>query len=198
MEWKDPRDMDPDEYEHYLREEKARDHISADNPVLADWLHTQQQAFAAWAHTHRERGPWNFTLDSLPRLEALIRSTFTTFEQADALMDTPQVAVPAWYLGEVHNRVFGTQWQFHPGFADDNPLDHRPHVTLPWDRRDDFYYTDPEHIEDDARPIYSPTSVICNLPRRPPAEGLLEHIDDYWQPGNCDDPYCRYHSNQAY
>ncbi|WP_157880099.1 hypothetical protein [Streptomyces natalensis] len=67
--------------------------------------------------------------------------------------------------------------------------------TLPWDRRDDFYRTDPEHIEDDARPIYSPTDVLCRLPNTPQEQGLLWRIDEQWEPGGCDDEYCRYHAN---
>ncbi|MFG2291183.1 hypothetical protein ACGFOU_34540 [Streptomyces sp. NPDC048595] len=113
--------MDDDEYAEYLREEKVRDHASAD--------------------------------------------------------DTPLVAVAAWYLGEVHNRTFGTQWQFHPSFDDGNPLNHRPHVTPSWERRGDFYYTDPEHIEEDARPISSPTEILCILPARPADRGLLHCIN---------------------
>ncbi|MGW6907971.1 hypothetical protein [Streptomyces sp. NPDC054940] len=194
MEWADPRDMDEAEYAEYLREEKTRDHVSARNPVLEKWLEQQRAAFPAWAE--QRVGPWDFTVDSLPRLEALIRNTFTGPAQARAVMDTPLVAVAAWYLGEVHNRTFGPQWQFHPSFADDNPLDHRPHITLPWERREEFHYTDPEHLEEDARPIYSPTDALCNLPARPADRGLLHRISARWNvPISCDEPNCRYHPN---
>lgn len=194
MEWADPRDMDEDEYAEYLREEKTRDHVSAHNPVLGKWLEQQRAAFPAWAE--QCVGPWDFTVDSLPRLEALIRNTFVGPAQARAVMDTPPVAVAAWYLGEVHNRTFGTQWQFHPSFADDNPLGHRPHITLPWERREEFHYTDPEHLEEDARPVYSPTDVLCNLPARPADRGLLHRISARWTvPTSCDEPNCRHHPN---
>ncbi|MFJ9420184.1 hypothetical protein ACIRPT_39440 [Streptomyces sp. NPDC101227] len=195
MTYRDPSEMDDEEYEEYLREEKTNDHVSAHNSVLEDWLTRQKEAFPAWAEQHKDRGPWDFTLDSLPCLEALIRDAFPTNDDARAHRDDPFVAVAAWCLGEVHNRTFGTQWQFHPSFADSNPYDHRPHVTLPWSRRDDFYRTDPEHIEDDARPIYSPTDVLCRLPNTPQEQGLLWRIDEKWEPGTCDDEYCRYHSN---
>ncbi|QIK10212.1 hypothetical protein G7Z12_33290 [Streptomyces sp. ID38640] len=196
MEWTDPRDMDEDEYAEYLREEKTRDHVSAHNAVLEKWLEQQCTGFSAWAKERAGRGPWDFTVDSLPRLEALIRDAFDSPAQARKVTDTPLVAVAAWYLGEVHNRAFGTQWQLHPSFADDNPLDHRPHITLPWERREEFHYTDPEHIEDDARPIYSPTEILCNLPARPADQGLLHRISSRWEvPTSCDDSSCRYHPN---
>ncbi|AJT68700.3 hypothetical protein T261_7098 [Streptomyces lydicus] len=194
MEWIDPSDMDEDEYAEYLREEKTRDHVSAHNKVLDAWLDEQRAAFPAWASQRAGRGPWDFTVDSLPRLEALIRDAFTSSVQARAVMDTPLVAVAAWYLGEVHNRTFGTQWQFHPSHADNNPHHHRPHITLPWERRGDFHYTDPEHIEDDARPIYSPTDALCQLPNRPADQGLLNRIAARWKvPTSCDEPNCRHH-----
>ncbi|MFH8573194.1 hypothetical protein [Streptomyces sp. NPDC017993] len=196
MEWTDPRDMDEDEYAEYLREEKAQDHVSAHNPVLEKWLEQQRTGFPAWAKERAGRRPWDFTVDSLPRLEALIRDAFDSPAQARKVMDTPLVAVAAWYLGEVHNRAFGTQWQLHPSFADDNPHDHRPHITLPWERREEFHYTDPEHIEDDARPIYSATEILCNLPARSADQGLLHRISSRWEvPTSCDDSSCRYHPN---
>jgi hypothetical protein len=107
MEWTDPRDMDEEEYAEYLREEKARDHVGAHNLVLEKWLEQQRAAFPAWAE-QRVGPPWDFTVDSLPRLEALIRDAFTSPAEARAVMDTALVAVAAWYLGEVHNRTFGT------------------------------------------------------------------------------------------
>ncbi|MFJ9417301.1 hypothetical protein ACIRPT_24390 [Streptomyces sp. NPDC101227] len=195
MTYQDPSDMDDEEYQEYLREEKTKDHLSAHNPLLEDWLARLKDAFPAWAGQHKARGPWDFTVDSLPRLEALFRDTFPSTEDARANIDEPRLAVAAWYLGEVHNRTFHAQWQFHPSFADSNPHNFRPHVTLPWDRRDDFYRTDPEHIEDDARPIYSPTDVLCRLPNTPLENGLMWRIGEQWEPGGCDDEYCRYHAN---
>ncbi|MEU9487996.1 hypothetical protein AB0D83_30875 [Streptomyces decoyicus] len=62
--------MDEDEYAEYLREEKTRDHVSAHNPVLEKWLEQQRTGFPAWAKERAGRGPWEFTVDSLPRLEA--------------------------------------------------------------------------------------------------------------------------------
>ncbi|MEU9062561.1 hypothetical protein AB0D13_27795 [Streptomyces sp. NPDC048430] len=192
MEWTDPRDMDDEEHAAYLREEKQAEEEAAHNLALTAWLDAQKQAFETWKRHREEWGPWDFTVDSLARLEAMVRAAYASPDRAREKAGEAEITVAAWYLGEVHNRAFGTGWRLTPG-GSGLP---KPRITPPWDRRDAFYFTDPEHIEEDARPVYTPTDVICSLPARPPERGLLHRIDTRWEvPTACDDPDCRYHRN---
>ncbi|MFE0381488.1 hypothetical protein ACFW1M_39360 [Streptomyces inhibens] len=66
-------------------------------------------------------GGWDFTVDSLDRLEELIRAWFVSCEEARKAEDSPFLSVAAWYFDEVQNRNAGTLWQCRPEVD-------RPHV----------------------------------------------------------------------
>ncbi|MER7666071.1 hypothetical protein [Streptomyces sp. NPDC096193] len=134
------------------------DRIRAGNPVLDAWLRIQQQEFPAWAQ--RYDGDWDFTPASLERIEALVRSRYTSSDQAWDERGSDFLQTASWYVGEVHNRTCGTQWQFHPDSAGADPAVW-PFVTVPFDRLFDF--EDEDGIESDARPLYTPVNRLCGI-----------------------------------
>ncbi|MER7519433.1 hypothetical protein [Streptomyces sp. NPDC126499] len=100
-----------------------------DNPRLHDWLARQRAAFPAWA---RDTGQdWDFAPASVDRLERLLRSWYSTYEDIHAAAATPRVQVAAWYLGEVQVRHCGTVWKCRPREALTEWEYDTPFVTLP-------------------------------------------------------------------
>ncbi|WP_406003853.1 hypothetical protein [Streptomyces sp. NBC_00829] len=89
----------------------------ADNPRLNAWLAAQQADFPAWDAAHG--GGWDFGPSSLDRLERLIRSRFSTWEETDGARDTVLLSVAAWYLGEVQVRHCGASWRCDPDEPDE-------------------------------------------------------------------------------
>ncbi|QEV53688.1 hypothetical protein CP981_20325 [Streptomyces platensis] len=69
-------DITDNEYEELRRLDRLR----SDNSVLNAWLTIQHSEFPAWAE--QTPGTWDFSLDSLARVEDLIRSRYATVEQA--------------------------------------------------------------------------------------------------------------------
>lgn len=147
-------EMTDDEYQELAE----LDRIRSSNPVLDAWLQIQQQEFPAWAQ--RYDGDWDFTPGSLERLEALVRSRYTSSDQAWEERGSDFLQTAAWYVGEVHNRTCGTQWQYHPDSAAADPAVW-PFVTVPFDRLFDF--EDEDGIESDARPLYTPVNRLCGI-----------------------------------
>ncbi|MEV5880330.1 hypothetical protein AB0L75_40310 [Streptomyces sp. NPDC052101] len=83
------------------------------NPLLKQWLSERQDAFELWAA--QAGGSWDFTMESVDRLEALIRSLFSSSGEIEAAQDTAFVQGAHWYLGEVFARAHGMEWQQRPG-----------------------------------------------------------------------------------
>ncbi len=148
-------DSDDEEFEQLRR----LDELRSDNPVLMGWLERQRGAFAAW--TSRYAGAWNFSLGSLDRLEDLIRTSYADYEEARADGDGDLLQVASWYTGEVHNRHFGTVWQYHPDSPSAPGPPIRPFVIPLWDRL--FDYRDEDGIEDDARPTFTPMEALARV-----------------------------------
>lgn len=142
------------------------DRLRRDNPVLTAWLTRHSNAFPAW--TSRHKGVWDFSLDSLDRLETLVRAAYPGYDEARDGEDGDLLPVAAWYLGEVHNRHFGTSWQYHPDSPTAAGPRIRPFVMPPWERI--FDYEDEDGIEDDARPMFTPMEALFRLfvPGTPP------------------------------
>lgn len=83
------------------------------NPRLKEWTAARQAAFEEWAA--ETGGEWDFTMESVDRLEALIRDRFASSSEVEAAQDTPFVQGAYWYLGEVFVRVHQLEWQQRPG-----------------------------------------------------------------------------------
>src|SRR5262249_38782083 len=96
------------------------DRIRSSNPVLDALLQGGWREFPAWAQQHG--GDWDFTPDSLERLETVVRSRYTSSDQAWEDRGSDFLQTAAWYVGEVHNRTCGTQWQYHPDFITVDPV----------------------------------------------------------------------------
>lgn len=83
-----------------------------DNPYLNQWLRTQATAFPAWAA--QIPGAWDFSTQSLDRLEAEIKRRYPGRQAAETDRDTAFLTVAAWYTGEVHVRNYGAVWRHAP------------------------------------------------------------------------------------
>ncbi|MBT2510817.1 hypothetical protein J7I98_34370 [Streptomyces sp. ISL-98] len=144
----------------------------ADNPRLNAWLATQQAAFPQWAADHG--GGWDFSPESLGRLEKLIRSRFTTWEEADQARDTVLMSVATWYLGEVQVRHCGASWRCVPDEPDEPPVAGgyplvtiaREHLT---DTERDLLDADDAEDDDDlpSVPLIDPAAKIRSLCANP-------------------------------
>ncbi|MGP8300257.1 hypothetical protein ACTPOK_20470 [Streptomyces inhibens] len=94
-----------------------------DNPRLNTWLAEREAAFPAWAEEAGGEEMWDFSAESLDRLEALVREMFSTYQDMIAREDEPFVVGAAWYYGEVQVRLCGAVWQCRPEAEDDLPDD---------------------------------------------------------------------------
>ncbi|MEU6418785.1 hypothetical protein [Streptomyces spiralis] len=147
--------MTEEEYEN-LRE---LDRLRSDNPQLNDWLESMRKRFPAWNERHG--GGWDFGLASIGRLQELVRDVYDgSCARADADKDSDFLQVASWYLGEVHNRHYGSVWQWHPdSLTVDPPV--RPFVIQPFERLEEF--PDEDGIEEDGRPVYTPVERLCGF-----------------------------------
>lgn len=156
----------------------------ADNPRLNTWLATQREAYPAWAAEHG--GDWDFTIDSLERLEALLRSTFATWEDANDAADGPLLSLAAWYVGETLLRPYGAQWRCVPTPPDPElPVGGQPILIIALETMTEQELTALEKEEargDDPRPYVEPISEILSLFAVGPDHRLrdaLEWFDDF-------------------
>ena len=145
----------------------------ADNPRLNTWLAAQRKAFPDWA---RETGQaWDFTVDSLDRLEQLLRERFAGRDDVVAAEEAghPAVMVPGWYLGEVLNRNYGTVWHRNPVEPTHPDQPKTPFVQHPEDPG--AQYED----EEDLPPVCNPFTEIRGLFVRGPGERLRYAVIRY-------------------
>ncbi|MER5963963.1 hypothetical protein [Streptomyces sp. NPDC002057] len=112
-----------------------------EDPWLTGRLREREEAFPAWAAAAPAAGPWDFSLDSLDRLEDLVRGRYATTEAFDADLDGAFLTGAVWYLGEVvrrHGDSVWLHWAEDPGAErgshhhPDNPWSglpflHQPH-----------------------------------------------------------------------
>lgn len=84
----------------------------ADNPRLNAWIAAQAASFDMCSPF--DMGGWDCSIESLDQLEDLLRGRFTSYEDIKAARDSQLVTLAAWYLGEVHIRHHGAQWQCQP------------------------------------------------------------------------------------
>jgi len=86
-----------------------------DNHRLHTWLAERRENFPAWAdQAGGGTAAWDFSPQSLDRLEALVRSSFRTYEEISAEQDAPFLVGAAWYFGEVQVRRCGAVWRWYP------------------------------------------------------------------------------------
>ncbi|MEW2398659.1 hypothetical protein [Streptomyces sp. NPDC046862] len=162
----------------------------ADNPRLNTWLATQREAFPAWAEEYG--GGWDFAIDSLDRLEALLRDRFATWEEANAAADGPLLSVAAWYLGETLIARSGAQWRCVPTTPPpDLPAGGQPILIIPLEAMTDEELEaleDEAELGEDPRPYVDPAAQIRSLFAVGPDHRLrdaLEWFEDFeeWRSG---------------
>jgi hypothetical protein len=138
------------------------------NPRLHAWLQEQEKGFPQWAANHP--GFWDFSPESVDRLQTALATEFSSWEEIRAAQHTPAITVPAWYFGEVCVRA-GAVWKYHPepledpDNLDDPEPDLGPRVGVPGDPMDDPDYEDPYDDE-----VYVPAA----LPIFDLSEALLD------------------------
>ncbi|SIM69830.1 hypothetical protein [Micromonospora cremea] len=153
----------------------------ADNPRLNTWLAAQQTAFPVWS---RETGQaWDVTVDSLDRLEQLLRERFASRDDLLAAEEAeqPAVMVPGWYLGEVLNRNCGTVWHRNPVEPTHPDQPKTPFVQLP--ENPGAEYED----EDDLPLVCNPFTEIRGLLVRGPSYHLRQVVNRYEAVGQLPD-----------
>ncbi|GID91311.1 hypothetical protein ACFQFC_11055 [Amorphoplanes digitatis] len=145
----------------------------ADNPRLNTWLAAQQAAFPAWSRETRQ--DWDFTVDSLDRLERLLRERFAGRAELVAAEESgrPEVLVPGWYLGEVLNRNYGTAWHRNPVEPTHPDQPKTPFVQLPEEPGAEY------EDEDDIPPVCNPFTEIRGLFVRGPDDHLRDAVIRY-------------------
>ncbi|MFF0371728.1 hypothetical protein [Micromonospora sp. NPDC005087] len=150
----------------------------ADNPRLNTWLAAQQTAFPVWS---RETGQaWDFTVDSLDRLDQLLRERFAGWDDLLAAEEAeqPAVMVPGWYLGEVLNRNYGTVWHRNPVEPTHPDQPKTPFVQFLKDPGAEEEYEDEDDYvdEDNLPPICNPFIEIRGLFVRRPNDHLRDVV----------------------
>ncbi|MDG4859654.1 hypothetical protein P8605_16095 [Streptomyces sp. T-3] len=155
-----------------------------DNPRLHTWLAERRAAFDDWvALAGGTAADWDFSPESLDRLEALVRARFTTYEEIKEALDEPFMAGAAWYLGEVQVIQRGARWSFGPEPDEEATYD-EPTVGEP-DRDEDDYYDEDEEDDDFYDPdgsgyVCPPAGHLCELIlRNDPDERLRDVLDGY-------------------
>lgn len=148
----------------------------ADNPRLNAWTATQAASFETCSPF--DMGGWNFSIESLDPLEDLLRHRFTSYEDIKSARDSRLVTLAAWYLGEVHIRHHGAQWQCRPE-PDPDGLGHdQPYVTIPFDRADAYPPAD-DDPDQDGRPLTVPADELHALFLRGPDHHLTDTLTRY-------------------
>ncbi|MGX1316471.1 hypothetical protein RKD24_006590 [Streptomyces calvus] len=148
----------------------------ADNPRLNAWTAAQAAVFETCSPF--DRGGWDFSIESLDRLEDLLRRRFTSYEDITAAHGTELVGVAAWYLGEVHVRHHGAQWQCQPEPDPQGLGNDEPYVTIPFARADAYPPAD-DDPDEDGRPLTVPVNELDALFLRGPGHHLRDTLDRY-------------------
>ncbi|EHR61019.1 hypothetical protein [Saccharomonospora cyanea] len=148
----------------------------ADNPRLNLWTAAQAAAFET--RSPLDSGGWDFSIESLDRLEDLLRRRFASYEDIMAAHDTELVSVAAWYLGEVHVRHYGAQWRCRPEPDPQGLGNDQPYVTIPVSRADEYPPAD-DDPDGDGRPLTVPVNELDALFLRGPGHHLRDTLTRY-------------------
>jgi hypothetical protein len=100
-----------------VKERTIADSPDPSSEDLAAWLERRSQGFAGWARTYG--GEWNFSADSLPALEELVRRITPTAAELNDPAHRDFRDGAAWYLGEVMRRGMGGRWNYDTRISDD-------------------------------------------------------------------------------
>jgi hypothetical protein len=95
-----------------------------DSDHLSAWLEQREAAFPAWVATYGPDVTWDFSPDSLPQLEQVLRQVVGSEE---ALYDTANREFrdgAAWYFGEVMRRGLGGHWAYDARFDKDRNFEY--------------------------------------------------------------------------
>ncbi|CAM5250004.1 hypothetical protein [Streptomyces aurantiogriseus] len=107
-----------------LHPEQAAHRTGAEHPELTRWLDRRAEEFPAWAQEAGAAGPWDFSPESLDRLEAVLRDRFADSAAILAAKSGSFVQGAVWYVGEVVRRTRdGVVWQYRPRTQFDEPLE---------------------------------------------------------------------------
>jgi hypothetical protein len=155
-----------------------------DHPRLWAWLQEQEEAFPQWADSHP--GVWDFSPDSVDRLGAVLRSEFSSWEDIRAAQHTPQVTVPAWYLGEVCVRA-GAVWKYNPDSPAESDAWEGPFVGVPGDPMEDPDHED-LYEDDDYLPAAIPVAELRGMFAKSPQWRLRSVVEEFdeWRLGTAD------------
>ncbi|BAL87692.1 hypothetical protein AMIS_24720 [Actinoplanes missouriensis 431] len=142
-----------------------------DNPRLNSWLARQEAAFPAWSVATGQQ--WDFSVESLDRLEKLLLDRFGGWDDMLAAEEAedPDVMVPGWYIGEVQNRNCGTSWHRNPVEPTHPDQPKTPFVQLPDDPGAGY--------EDDIPPGNNPFTEIRGLFVPQPNRHLRDVVTRY-------------------
>lgn len=77
---------------------------------LIAWLTQRSEAFASWVATYASEGTWDFSPESLPGLEELVRSLVPVKTELKLPVNNELREGAAWYFGEVMRRGIGGRW----------------------------------------------------------------------------------------
>jgi hypothetical protein len=155
------------------------------NPRLRAWLQEQEAAFPQWAASHP--GVWDFSVDSVDRLQKVIRGEFSSYENITAVQHTPAVTVPAWYLGEVCVRA-GAVWKGDPAVPPGAEAWQGIGVGVPGDPFDDPDY-ESLYEDDDYLPAAVPVSELGGMFVKRPEWQLRSIVTEFdtWRRGTTGD-----------
>ncbi len=151
------------------------------HPRLRAWLQEQEAGFPCWAASHS--GLWDFSPESVDRLEAALRAQFSSWEDVRAAQRTPQVTVPAWYLGEVCVRA-GAVWKHNPDSPADPETWEGPFVGVPGDPMEDPDHED-LYEDEDYLPAAVPVSELRGMFLKSPPWRLRNVVEEFaeWRRG---------------
>jgi hypothetical protein len=146
-----------------------------DNPRLRAWLQKQEEAFPQWAAAHP--GLWDFSPDSIDRLQEVLTEEFTPDENIEAARYAPAVTVPAWYLGETCIRA-GAVWKYSPNEpVEPTAAAQNPDVGVPGDPWDDPDYQN--FVDDEYLPSAFLVNELCSMFVRGPDWRLRSIVEQF-------------------
>ncbi|MEV0650785.1 hypothetical protein AB0I28_36575 [Phytomonospora sp. NPDC050363] len=141
------------------KEPTDADQPDPDSAPLARWLADRAAAFGDWTAAYSPDGNWDFSPDSLTRLQELVRRETPTKEELKDPANRVFRDGAAWYLGEVLRRNVGGRWNLNPDLGGDDqpylealgPARHKslPVVALRISLRRDGYLR--QHLDDLTR-----------------------------------------------
>ncbi|GIG66199.1 hypothetical protein [Phytomonospora endophytica] len=102
---------------------------------LARWLAARASAADAWARAYAPDEDWDFSPDSLSRLQELVRRKTPTKESLKDPANHDFREGAAWYLGEVLRRGVGGRWNHNPDGGDHpylEALGPKHHTSMPF------------------------------------------------------------------